>query len=80
MHRDFRGKNEGKKQLGKPRSRWEFHVKFDFRAAECKCLDWIYLVPQSDFWRALVAIVINQEVQRYFLTEELLAFEEGSTQ
>ena len=39
------GKPEGKRQLGRPRRRWENDIKIDLQELGCGCMDWIDL-PQ----------------------------------
>jgi len=45
------GKLEGKKQLGRPRRRWEDNIKMDLQEMGCGGLDWIELVQDRDRWR-----------------------------
>jgi hypothetical protein len=40
------GKSEGKRPLGRPRSRWEGHIKIG--------TDWTHLARDRDQWRAVV--------------------------
>jgi hypothetical protein len=37
------GKPEGKKPLGRPRSRWVDNIKIDLREIGCGSMDWIEL-------------------------------------
>jgi len=37
------GKPEGKRQLGRPRLRWEDNIKMDLQKVECGGMDWIDL-------------------------------------
>jgi len=37
-------KPEGKRQLGKPRRRWENNIKMDLQEVGCGGMDWIELV------------------------------------
>ena len=48
------GKPEGKKPLGRPRSRWEDNIKMDLLKVVCGDMDWIDLTQDRDRWRALV--------------------------
>ena len=38
------GKDEGKRQLGRPRRRWEDNIKMDLKEVGCGGMDWIELV------------------------------------
>jgi hypothetical protein len=48
------GKPKERKPLGRSILRWEDNIKMDLREIEWGCMDWIYLVPNMDQWRALV--------------------------
>jgi len=50
------GKHEEKRQLGRPRSRWEDNIKMDFQGWG---IDWIELAQDRDRWRALVNAAMN---------------------
>jgi len=56
------GKPEGKKSLGRPRSRWEVNIKMDLQEVECRGMDWIELAQDRDRWRALVSAVMDLRV------------------
>ena len=52
------GKREGKRQLGRPRRRWEDNIKMDL----CNVGgggDWMELAQDRDRWRAFVNAVMN---------------------
>ena len=53
------GKPEGKRQLGRPRRRWEDNIKMDLQEVGCGDMDWIELAQDRDRWRALVKAVMN---------------------
>ena len=53
------GKLEGKRQLGKPRSRLEDNIKMDLQEVGCGGMDWIELAQDRVRWRALVNAVMN---------------------
>jgi len=53
------GKPEGKRSLGRPRRRWEDHVRMDLRKIRWKGVDWIHMDQGSDQRPALVNTVIN---------------------
>jgi len=56
------GKPEGKRPLGRPRSRWEGNIKMDFEEVGCGGKDWIELTQVRDKWQALVNAVMNLRV------------------
>jgi len=47
VHRVLMGKPEGKKPLGRPRRRWEDHIKMDLREVEGGG-DWMELAQDRD--------------------------------
>ena len=55
--------NERRLQVEKPRCRWELSVKVSLIAVGWAYVDWIYLILESDRWRALVDTVINREMR-----------------
>jgi len=62
VYRVLVGKHEGKRSLGRPRSRWENNIKTDLLEVGCSGMDWIELVQDRDRWRALVNAVMNLRV------------------
>jgi hypothetical protein len=56
------GKPEGKRPLGRPRSRWEDNIKMDLREIGWGGVDRIHLAQDRDQWRAFVSAVINLRV------------------
>jgi hypothetical protein len=56
------GELEGKKQLGRPRRRWEDNIKMDLQEVECGGMQWTKLAKDRDRWRALVNAVMNLRV------------------
>jgi hypothetical protein len=50
------GKPEGKRPLGRPRSRWDKNV---FREIGWGSVEWIQLAEDRDRWRASVNTVMN---------------------
>jgi hypothetical protein len=57
VHRVLVGKPEGKKQLGRPRHRWEDNIKMDLQEVGGVRGDWMELAQDRDRWRALVGTV-----------------------
>jgi hypothetical protein len=55
-------KAEGKRTLGRPRSRWVDNIKIDVREIGWDGIDWIDLTEDRDHWRALVNTVMNLQV------------------
>ena len=43
VYRVLVGKPEGKRQLGRPRLRWENNIKMDLQDVRCGIMDWIEL-------------------------------------
>jgi hypothetical protein len=59
----FLGKSEGKRQLGRPRRRWEDNIGMGVQEVGFGGMDWIELAQDRDRWRAVVNAVMNLEVQ-----------------
>jgi len=55
-------KPEGKRELGRPRRRWEDNIKKDLQEVECGNVDWIKLSQDRDRWRALENAVMKLRV------------------
>ena len=71
VYRVLVGKPEGKRQLGRPRRRWENNTKMHFQEVVCGVMDWIEMAQDRDRWRTLVSAVMNLRVPlnaRNFLT------------
>ena len=62
VHRVLVGKPEGKRQLGRPRRRWEDNIKMDLEEVGRGCGDWMELAKDRDRWLALVSTVMNFRV------------------
>jgi hypothetical protein len=56
------GKPEGKRPLGRPRSRWVDNIKMDHRGIGWGGMDWIDLALDRNQWRVLVSTVVNLQV------------------
>jgi hypothetical protein len=55
-------KPEGKRPLGRPRSRWEDNIKTDLQEVRGGCGDWRELAQDRERWWALVSTVMNLRV------------------
>jgi hypothetical protein len=56
------GRPEGRRQLGRPRRRWEDNIKTNLREIGFGDVDWIHWAQDRDRWRALVNTVMNLRV------------------
>jgi hypothetical protein len=63
LYRVLVGKPVGKRPLGRPRRRWEDHIKMDLQEAGCGGMDWIELAQDRDRWRTLVNVEMNLRVK-----------------
>ena len=59
VYRVLVGKREGKRQLGRPRSRWVDNIKMDLQEVGCGGMDWIELAQDRGRWRTLLNTVMN---------------------
>ena len=62
VHKVLVGKPEGKRQLGRPRHRWEDNIKMDLQEMGRGCGDWMELAQDRDRWWALMSMVMNFQV------------------
>ena len=62
VHKVLVGKPDGKRQLERPRRRWEDNIKMDILEKGRGCGDWMGLAQDRDRWRALVSTVMNFRV------------------
>jgi len=44
------GQPERKRQLGRPRHRWTYNIKMDFKAIEWEGMDWVLLAQNRNKW------------------------------
>jgi hypothetical protein len=56
------GRPEGRRQLGRPRRRWEDNIKMDLREIGFRDVDWIHWAQDRDRWRAVVNTAMNLRV------------------
>jgi hypothetical protein len=56
-------KPEGKKELGRPRCRWENINKMDLQEVGGGGMDWIKLAQDRDSWQEIENAVMNLWVQ-----------------
>jgi hypothetical protein len=54
----------GKRQLGRPRRRWEENIEMEFREIEISGANWIRMAQDRVQWRDFVSTVINLRVQQ----------------
>ena len=62
MYRVLLGKPEGKRPLGRPRSRWVGNIRMDVQEVGCGYMDWIGLAQDRKSWRKIVSAVMNIRV------------------
>jgi hypothetical protein len=63
LYRSLVGKPEGKRQLGRPRGRWEDNINVDLKEVGCGGMDLIGLAQDRDRWRAIMNAVKNFRVK-----------------
>jgi len=56
------GKQEGRRQLGRPRRRWVDNIRMYLQEVRCGYMDWNGLAQDRDRWRTLVSAVMNLRV------------------
>jgi hypothetical protein len=62
VYRILVGRPEGRRPLGRPRRRWEDHIKMDLQELEWGGMDWIEPTQGRGRWRAVVNAVMNFRV------------------
>jgi hypothetical protein len=55
-------KPEGKRQLTRPRLRWDDNIRMDLREVGWEIVGWINLAQDKDQWLILVNAVMNLRV------------------
>ena len=63
VHRVLVGNPDGKRPLGRPRSRWKDNIKMDLQEVGGGGGDWMELAQDRDRWRALVSTVMKFRVR-----------------
>jgi hypothetical protein len=53
---------EGKRPLGRPRSRWNDGIRIDLTEIGWGGVDWIRVAQDRDRWRAVVSVVMNLRI------------------
>jgi hypothetical protein len=62
VHRVLVGRPEGKRPLGRQRSRWEDKINMDLRETGIYGANWIRLAQDRAQWRAFVSTVMNLRI------------------
>jgi hypothetical protein len=62
VYRVLVGNSEGKKPLGRPKSKWEDNIKMNLQEARYKGMGCIELAQDRDRWRELINVVMNIRV------------------
>jgi hypothetical protein len=62
VYRVLVGRPEGKRPLGRPRSRWEDNIKLYLREAGIDGANWIRLAQDRVQWQAFVSTIVNLRV------------------
>jgi hypothetical protein len=62
VYRILMGKHEGKRPLGRPRSRWVDNIQMDHKEIGWGGMDWIELAHDKDQWWALVNTAMSLQV------------------
>jgi hypothetical protein len=56
------GKSQGKRSLGRLRSRWEDNIKKDLTEVGWEDVGWMHLALDRDQWRAVVNTVMKLRI------------------
>ena len=49
----------GNRSLGRPRHRWEYSIRMDFKEIGINMRNWVDLAQDRDYWKALVNAALN---------------------
>ena len=55
----FNKKSTGKRPLGKLAHRWEDNIRMDLKEIDINTRNWVDLVQDMEYWRALVKVGLN---------------------
>jgi hypothetical protein len=61
-YRVFVGTANGKKPLGRPKSRWEYNIKMNLQEGRWGGMDWFDLAQNRDGWWDRVNALMNPRV------------------
>ena len=56
------GRPAGKRNLGRPRRRWEDNIRMDLEEIDINSCNWVDSAQDRDYWRALVNAASNLQV------------------
>jgi len=62
VYRVLVGKLEGKRPLGRTRSRWEDNIKINLLEVGCRSMDWTELAQDRERWPARVIAAMNLRI------------------
>jgi hypothetical protein len=62
VYRVLVGRPKGKRQVGRPKHRWEDNIKLDLREIGLDEANWIQLAQDRVQWRGFVNTVMNLRV------------------
>ena len=58
----LKGRPTGKRPLERPKHRWEDNIRIDLKEIGINMREWVDLILDRDYWRALVNVVLNLRV------------------
>lgn len=53
------GNTERKRQVGRPRCKWEDNIKVDICGIVYECVNWVQLVQDKAHWQLFVKVLMN---------------------